>query len=232
MAHENGTYAAPTVREIVSSVADFIEQALARETNRCFWLHMGVSLGVHPVAMQAYCRERCTALSAKIDDLDARDAFEDCQFFSEPIRSVLRRRGSVNASGLYENNFVDAQFLCACWPPEMDNVRLIIIVCVEGWISMHDWNLFTPRLRERGHEPWEGRDIILKLEHGHFTILEPHDKTLEHPIDHLLAMMKSEGFEPPGELGPFCHLESNLGMPLDETRCASAAQLYEQIQRM
>ena len=193
---------------------------------------MGVLLGVHPVAMQAYCRERCTALSAKIDDLDARDAFEDCQFFSEPIRSVLRRRGSVNSSGLYENNFVDAQFLCACWPPEMDNVRLIIIVCVEGRISMRDCNLFTPRLRERGHEPWEGRDIILKLEHGHFTILEPHDKTLEHPIDHLLAMMKSEGSEPPGELGPFCHLESHLGMPLDKTRCSSAAQLYEQIQRM
>ena len=232
MAHENGTYAAPTVCEIVSSVADFIEQALARETNRCFWLHVGVLLGVHPVAMQACCRERCTALSEKIDDLDARNAVGDCLMFREPIRSVLRRRGSVNASGLYENNFVDAQFLCACWPPEMDNVRLIIIVCVEGRISRHDWNLFTPRLRARGQEPWEGRDIILKLEHGHFTILEPHDKTLEHPIDHLLAMMQREGLELPGELGPFCHLESDFRLLPDETRCASAAQLYDQIQRM
>lgn len=184
------------------------------------------------MALQESCRERCAALSAKIADLDARDAFEDCQFFSEPIRSVLRRRGAVNSAGLYENNFVDAQFLCACWPPEMDNVRLIIIVCVEGWISMHDWNLFTPRLREQGSEQWEGRDIFLKLEHGHFTILEPHDKALEHPIDHLLKMMKNEGIEPPGELGPFCHLESNLGMPVDDARCASAAQLYLRYCRM
>ena len=42
----------------------------------------------------------------------------------------------------------------------MDNVRLIIIVCVEGWISMHDWNLFTPRLRERGH-----RAFVLTFTH-------------------------------------------------------------------
>ena len=181
--------------------------------------------------MQSCCRDRCATLSAKIADLDARDAFEDCQFFAEPIRSVLRRRGGVNASGVYENNFVDAQFLCACWPPEMDNVRLIIVVCVDGWISMHDWNLFTPRLRERESEPWQGRDIILKLEHGHFSILEPHDQTLLHPIDHLLAMIKSEGIDPPGELGPFCHLESNLGMPIDEARCATAAQLHAAVAR-
>jgi hypothetical protein len=44
--------------------------------------------------------------------------------------------------------------------------------------------------------------------------------------------MKSEGFEPPGELGPFCHLESNLGMPVDDARCASAAELFEQMQRL
>ena len=201
-------------------------QALASETNRCFWLHMGILLNVHPVAMQACCRDRCAILSEKIANLDAVDGFEDCQFVSEPIRSVLRRRGAVNSAGLYENNFVDAQFLCACWPPEMDDVRLIIIVCVDGWISMHDWNLFTPRLRARDSEPWEGRDMFLKLEHGHFTILEPHDKTLRHPIDHLLTMMANEGFEHPGDLGPFCHLESNLGVPVDATRCASSAQLH------
>jgi hypothetical protein len=229
VAHENGAKLA-LVHPAAADVS--ILQAVTRETNRCFWLHMGVLLGVHPIAMQASCRDRCAVLSAKIADLEARDAFEDCQFFSEPIRSVLRRRGGVNCSGQYENNLVDAQFLCACWPPEMDNVRLIIIVCVDGWISWHDWNLFTPRTRERASEPWEGRDIILKLEHGHFTILEPHDKTLEHPIDFLLQMMKREGFDSPGELGPFCHLESDLGMPADETRCTSAAQLHEQIRRL
>ena len=78
----------------------FFSQAVARETNRCFWLHLGVLLGVHPMALQASCRDRCAALSAKIADLDARDAFEDCQFFSEPIRSVLRRRGAVNSAGV------------------------------------------------------------------------------------------------------------------------------------
>jgi hypothetical protein len=205
-------------------------QALARETNRCFWLHLGILLGVHPVALQACCRDRCAALRAKVDYLDAKDAFEDCQLFTEAIHSVLRRRGAANAAGVYENNFVDAQFLCACWPVEMDDVRLLVVVCVEGWISWHDWNLFTPRPRERATEPWSGRDIILKLEHGHFTILEPVDRALQHPISHLLAVMKSEGIDPPGEMGPICHLESSLGAAVDTARCPSAEQLYAGIQ--
>jgi len=50
-----------------------------------------------------------------------------------------------SSGGAWENNFVDAQFLAAAWPQELDNVRLLIVVCsADGEIQSHDWNLLTP----------------------------------------------------------------------------------------
>jgi hypothetical protein len=135
-----------------------------------------------------------------------------------------------SSDGLLDNNFIDAQFLQAVWPQELDNVRLLIIVVVNGSIHTHDWNLFTPRANaqasiDSGNE-WSGRDIILKLQNGHFTILRPRDPT-QHPIQRLLNMIVDPevGLDAPGER-ELLHLESILGGDLDQTRPDSVAQLW------
>ena len=92
-----------------------------RESFRCFFLHLAVELGVHPVALQVIvvgmfatvvftaslspilpvsqqhvCRERCATLSKLIAQRTAADEVSDCQFFSEAVDSVLRRQSGHN----------------------------------------------------------------------------------------------------------------------------------------
>ena len=136
------------------------------------------------------------------------------------------------------NNFVDAQFLQAVWPQELDNVRLLIITVVDGHIATHDWNLFTPQANVQAAidagQHWTGRDIILKLENGHFTILralvsKDSSEFREHPIQDLLDMIgECKGTEAPGER-QLLHLESIFGGEPDATRPASVLQLFDAV---
>ena len=135
------------------------------------------------------------------------------------------------------NNFVDAQFLQAVWPQELDDVRLLIITVVNGRIATHDWNLFTPKANAQAvidsGEPWSGRDVILKLENGHFTVLkalasEPGASRL-HPIQDLLDIIgECKGMEAPGER-QLLHLESIFGGDPDPTRPVSILQLFRAV---
>ena len=119
------------------------------------------------------------------------------------------------------------------WPPELDNVRLLIVFCNHlGTISIHNWNLFTPRAGARasieGGQEWTGRDVILKLQDGHFTILRHQDPDNRHPIQDLLDKMLDADVDlnHPGER-ELLHLESILpGGEPDRTRCMSVAQLH------
>jgi len=73
-----------------------METAAICEDFRCFFLHLGVELGVHPFALQHVCRERCAVLSQLIDERNAADQDTDCQFFSESVNSVLKRSSTYN----------------------------------------------------------------------------------------------------------------------------------------
>ena len=127
---------------------------------------------------------------------------------------------------------MDAQFLQAVWPQELDDVRLLIITVVDGGIMTHDWNLFTPKPNVQAAidsgEEWAGRDVILKLENGHFTILRAKSPS-EHPVQDLLNMIgESKGTEAPGER-QLLHLESIFGGQPDPTRPTSVLQLYADV---
>ena len=135
------------------------------------------------------------------------------------------------------NNFVDAQFMQAVWPQELDNVRLLIITVVNGRIATHDWNLFTPLANAQAcidkGDLWTGRDIILKLENGHFTILKaliPNSEAYrEHPIQDLLDMIgEAKGTEAPGER-QLLHLESIFSSDPDPTRPVAISQLFDAV---
>ncbi len=139
------------------------------------------------------------------------------------------------SNGLWENNFVDAQFLQAVWPQELDNVRLLIVFCDHhGSIYTHDWNLFTPRAGAQasieGGLEWTGRDVILKLQNGHFTILRHQDPENRHPIQEMLDKMLDPDVDlnQPGER-QLLHLESILGGEPDPVRAMSVAQLHAHV---
>ncbi len=148
-------------------------------------------------------------------------------------RSFICIVTACRSQGAWENNFVDAQFLQAAWPQELDNVRLLIVFCDhEGTIYTHDWNLFTPIANAQSSfdtgRDWTGRDVILKLQNGHFTILRHRNAT--NPIQEMLNMMSDPEvrLDQPGER-QLLHLESILGGEPDPTRPKSVAQLYAEV---
>jgi len=138
------------------------------------------------------------------------------------------------SQGAWENNFVDAQFLQAAWPQELDNVRLLIVFCDnEGNIFTHDWNLFTPIANAQSSfdtgRDWTGRDVILKLQNGHFTILR-HQGHVANPIQEMLNRLSDPEvqLDLPGER-QLLHLESILGGEPDPARPKSVAQLHAEV---
>jgi len=76
-------------------------------------------------------------------------------------------------------------------------------------------------------QEWAGRDVILLLEHGHFTILRHRDPLNLHPIQELLDKMLDPDVKltQPGER-QLLHLESILGGDPDPARPMSVAQLH------
>jgi hypothetical protein len=84
-----------------------------REINRCFFIHLGVALGFHPVAMQAIFRAHSDALLNRIHLALSQKTHEDDQRFDEvkmlegALQSVLRR-----------NDMIEAPILSIIWPQE------------------------------------------------------------------------------------------------------------------
>ena len=68
------------------------------ETNRCFFIHLGVATGFHPVLLQGYFRNAAALLLRSIPSDDMR---------VELLQSVMQYAG-----------FVDANVLCLLWPRE------------------------------------------------------------------------------------------------------------------
>jgi hypothetical protein len=84
-----------------------------RESNRCFFIHLGVALGLHPLALQSIFRAHSDvllkrlhlALSQKTHEDDQR--FDVMNMFEASLRSVLQH-----------NDMIDAPILGIVWPQE------------------------------------------------------------------------------------------------------------------
>lgn len=127
------------------------------EINRCFFLHLGRALKINPFAL-------CVAYR-----IFARRVIE------QSAEGDLCRDGANDV--LAENRFVDAMALASIWPEELDDYQ-ILVVNLNGDGSFNQHQGFTyirpPNSRcinERGE--FTGRNIVLTLQGGHFTYLEP-----------------------------------------------------------
>jgi hypothetical protein len=110
----------------------------------------------------------------------------------QPLLSVLRH-----------DALIEIEFLLSCWPEFLRGVRLLV-VCVDGYlpdgreaIVPNTWTTITDPSCEVGSH----REIVLKLSHSHFTLLQTTDRDVTHPVGHLLILSDNIGFQAPQEMG-------------------------------
>lgn len=148
---------------------------------RCFFLHLGVAVGIHPFALMIAYRKLGAYLLANppAETTETKDNF--IAFNEDPLRSVHTR-----------GEFVDCMALAAIWPKEFDDYQVLIV-------NLDHSGSFNPQQGFTHIRPptaglvdsegnWKGKDILLTLRSGHFTLITPtEDALMEHPIAALLA---------------------------------------------
>jgi hypothetical protein len=121
------------------------------ETNRCFFLHLGVAMQIHPFALQVFFRNFASQRLQNIP-ID--------EFKHDLLGSLISYAG-----------FVDAQSLCYVWPEEFNHSRICLI---SGSLSRP---LFSCFFSQDGAAAVGGeenlRDIIIYCDGAHFTLLRP-----------------------------------------------------------
>jgi hypothetical protein len=185
--------------EYVDDLSVVDECPSAHETCRCFFLHLGVAVETHPFLLQLQFREGCrNLLQEPADENNIRR-----MLFSEAAKTVLT-----------PSVYIDFSIVLTVWPEQLKNYRILLVTFATVGYADHAafqcCSMYTPT-----NGPWKvnpktneflledidhpngpqkifaGKDIILKLQDGHFTILEPNlthkDNTVEwndeRPID-------------------------------------------------
>jgi hypothetical protein len=191
-------------------VVGMYRERVATEHNRCFFIHLGAALGVHPVWLQVIpdlAFLKCTLnLQPRLQEYfrpRVRDAITSNSFCSDVHAGLLDPLLSVLRPG----SLVEIGFLYSVWPDFLRGVRLLI-VNVRGRLPNGQEaiipNAWTVISDPRVVDPLEFRDIVLKLSGNHFTLLEckdPSNAYAKHPIGRLLALSALVGFPGPQEMG-------------------------------
>ena len=156
------------------------------ETNRCFFLHLGLATGLNPFLLQACFRREARRLldesSARIAEaVAAAEAAPNDTLEQEEQRRKLEEHatGLVLASPNYlfepvvqNHDFIDMEVLTHIWPVELADVR-ICLVPINDWDLIDTIIVYTPEgsdlLGEDGE--WRGRELILSQAAHHFTWL-------------------------------------------------------------
>jgi len=118
----------------------------AVESNRCFFLHLGIALNIHPFALQVACRHLASQLL-----LDT-----GCEDYS--------LRADILPSVLGYAHFVDANALIWLWLQEFGPYRICLL---SGTSRQPIVSLF----RTRGAPLHKLSDVIVHCDGSHFTLL-------------------------------------------------------------
>lgn len=172
-----------TIDPLVFDHSRLEDSACAQETNRCFFLHLGVGIGMHPLAFQIAYRKYATLKIANSEPDDI------CVMASQ---SVLDR-----------DEFVDCMALASLWPKEFDEYQILIVnLDRDGLFNQQQGftHMRAPieRLIDRsgGKDAWLGKDIVVTLQCGHFTFLKPTgENIIDHPVDTMLEYARKGGFQ-------------------------------------
>jgi hypothetical protein len=119
----------------------------AIETNRCFFLHLGVALGYHPFAVQFAFRLMAGRLLRRSESISP--------VAVDVLPTITQYAG-----------LVDANALIFLWPAEMRDVRL----CLVSNVNSHP---ILSVFYRKGANAAAFKDILVQCDGFHFTLLTP-----------------------------------------------------------
>mmetsp|Transcript_11877 Transcript_11877/g.26396 ORF Transcript_11877/g.26396 Transcript_11877/m.26396 type:complete len:200 (-) Transcript_11877:342-941(-) len=160
------------------------------EGNRCFFVHLGVAVQLHPFALQTALR----FIAASERDFQEEWAREICETI-----------------GQYAG-YVDANALAFVWPQNFDKFRICF---VSGPASDPILSCFVPLNRSRLVE--ELYEIVLRCDGEHFTLLRP-SHTRNARIRVISQML--EDAQVGGKLVQISEVESRPGRTVDAALAA------------
>jgi hypothetical protein len=125
----------------------------ATESNRCFFLHLGMKTETHPFALQYAFRQRAAKiLICCSHDMPSDELSTLKELYLPPLTDVCSKPEF--------SSMVDANILLACWPLEWKNFRIII------WNkNAKKWSIYEPFPDD------DNLEIILRFSSNHFTLL-------------------------------------------------------------
>jgi hypothetical protein len=175
-----GTSFEPFFSHIDDSLVECCPSAL--ESLRCSFIHLGIALEIHPFILQFKMR----SLAKEINN-DSNNTMK--AYFEAPLSDLLT-----------PHRMVDMNILPLIWlNEEFKGARIMVLSFKTGYdddlYSFNSNAIYTPK-------EYSGKDIILKLQNSHFSLLEP-DSNLsfwsEHPIDDIVSVITSFEIDFPEE---------------------------------
>ena len=184
--------------------AEVLEQhpRVVRETNRCFFLHLGLATGLNPFKLQACFRREARRLrGAAVADLEAQinaavaaaeaapnstpeERLAQQALEEEATRLFLESPTDLFDSVLQEGAMVDMEILTKIWPAELADVRLCLVPLYykrfTSGETLDNIICYTP-VNSPSHtaDGWTGRDIVMKRLGAHFTWMAAPADTVE-----------------------------------------------------
>ena len=148
----------------------------AVETNRCFFLHLGIGTSIHPFALMVAFRHFAATLLADKQN-------EDASLMQDILPSVLEYAG-----------FVDANAFVFLWPVEFSSFRLCFI---SGDPRKPLVSCFSARDSNDSNTSRSLSDVLIYCHKSHFTLLRPTNlcKTSDGTsmVPNFIAAAKSKG---------------------------------------
>eukprot|EP01038_Epipyxis_sp_PR26KG_P016430 gene16430-22402_t len=125
----------------------------AIETNRCFFLHLGVALSIHPFVLQTVLRYYASIDMFHLKDTDS--------WKQDILHSILEYAG-----------LVDANAMIILWLKEFNNYRICLI---SGPLNRPIFSCFTPIFPNNSNSTNKLplTDVIIRCSGTHFTLLKP-----------------------------------------------------------
>jgi len=154
------------------------------ESNRCFFMALGIAAGLDPFHMQCAFRKQINKLLA-LDRLPT-------------MSQNLRLMSHVLSEGVAPNQSVDSQLLSFCWPPALDKFKITIIAYRRLSLGAKEGSPYTLTIFDPSPNI-EKESIILKLENGHYTLLHELEST---PVNLERLFVPDTIFRP-----PFLHID-------------------------
>ena len=151
--------------------------AAVGESNRCFFLHLGLATGLNPFVMQACFRRAARTL---LQENSAALAAAVAAAEAAPGNSALEERATELALSapdylfepvLRRSEYVEFDMLAYLWPVEMERFRICLVPI--DWSGALDTIIcYTPHNSPYLQDGrWTGEDVIIKKESNHFTVL-------------------------------------------------------------